>query len=274
MQRYSKPSGILSSWIAYFWSWKYPLGTSIPTLFPGTGGELLFNLGDPLQIITIPIYTDCSGTPLVIPKGEAVLLCPRKSRMVFTASGEIDIISVRLRSATCFPFLGISLDELGDAPRLFTELNFRCDVPELFNLAYELRVSRLKHWLYPLLSRCYSIDPAIIWGVNRLYYGDDPSVIRTFWGCSERTMLRKITQFTGVDTRYFCRTSRFQRALRQLLAEGNILDSTFGYDYFDQSHFIKTCRLYTDLTPTQLLDLQYRKLNHYSFNNQSGFRPF
>ncbi|HGY1227337.1 TPA: helix-turn-helix domain-containing protein [Citrobacter farmeri] len=264
MQRRSTPSPALADWIAHFWGWQMTAGTPLPTLFPGTGGELLLNLGDPLRIVTIPLDSQQPPNCLILPKGEAVLLRPRKSRMTFAPQGEIDLLSIRLRSATCFPLLGIAMDELDDVPVSFTDLGLCCAIPELINLPYEMRISRLERWLLAIVDRCHLMNTDLIQAVNRLYYGDSFSTIRSQLGMSERTILRRVHQFTGVDVRYFCRTARFQRTLRQLLAEGDVLNSALNHGYCDQAHFIKTCRLYTDLTPTELLKRQYRQLNYYT----------
>lgn len=265
MQRCSAPSMALANWIAHFWCWQMTAGTPLPTLFPGTGGELLLNLGDPLLIATIPLDSQQTSNYRIVPKGEAVLLRPRKSRMIFTPQGEIDLLSIRLGSATCFPLLGIAMDELDDVPVSFTDLGLCCAIPELINLSYDKRISRLERWLLTMVDRCERANSDLIQAVNRLYYGESFSTIRSQLGMTERTMLRRVHQFTGVDARYFCRTARFQRTLRQLLVDGDILTSAFSHGYYDQAHFIKTCRLYTDLTPTELLKRQYRQLNYYTY---------
>lgn len=264
MQRRSAPSPALADWIAHFWCWHMSAGTPLPTLFPGTGGELLLNLGDPLRIATIPLDSQQTANYLTVPKGEAVLLRPRRSRMTFIPQGEIDLLSIRLRSATCFPLLGVAMDELDDVPVSFTDLGLRWAIPELINLPYEMRISRLERWLLAISDRCHLVNTALIQAVNRLYYGDAFSTLRNQLGLTERTMLRRVHQFTGVDARYFCRTARFQRTLRQLLTEGDVLNSALNHGYYDQAHFIKTCRLYTGLTPTELLKLQYRQPNYYT----------
>lgn len=279
MQQHSDPKSSLVPWIARYWSWQISAGGILPDLLPGTGGELLFNLGDPLHFSTVPLatkttadglmtdclITDCLITDrIIVPKGKAVLLRPRKARLTLSATGEVDILSIRLRSATCFPLLGVALDELDEAPVPLTDLGLAFPVAGLVELAYQARISLIEQWLLTLLNRCYVADPAMVWAVDRLYYGDDPLTIHNQLGLSERTMQRRIRQFTGVDARYFCRTARFQRTLRQLLAEQPRLYSQINHDYCDQSHFIKTCRLFTGLTPSALLTAQYRQLNYYS----------
>lgn len=272
MQRRSAPSPALADWIAHFWCWQLSAGTPLPTLFPGTGGELLLNLGDPLCIATIPLDNPQTANCLIVPKGEAVLLRPRKSRMTFTSQGEIDLLSIRLRSATCFPLLGIAMDELDDVPVSFTDLGLCCAIPELINLSYDMRISRLERWLLAMADRRHLVNTDLVQAVNRLYYGDAFPTVRSQLGITERTMLRRVHQFTGVDARYFCRTARFQRTLRQLLTEGDVLNGAINHGYYDQAHFIKTCRLYTGLTPTELLKLQYRQLNYYT-NALAEYEP-
>ncbi|MFC0228866.1 AraC family transcriptional regulator [Serratia aquatilis] len=265
MQRYSQPHQSLSRWVAHYWGWQIPAGRGLPDLFPGTGGEVLFNLGAPLMFSAFPLSTDGEQTTyrFMVPTGEAVLLRPRKARLKISATGEIDILSIRLRSATSFPLFGFALDELSDMPIPLADLGLFFPAVELLGLPYETRTSLLEQWLLALCMRCHTTDSAMIWAIDRLYYGEDLWFIRQQLGMNERTMQRRIRQFTGVDARYFCRTARFQRALRQLLTESPIYCNTNNDDYFDQSHFIKTCRLYTGLTPSRLLTAQFRELNYY-----------
>ncbi|MFA3780751.1 helix-turn-helix domain-containing protein [Yersinia sp. 1652 StPb PI] len=273
MQKRSYPSLVLTHWVAHYWCWKisfdkvYPEGVSasriLPDLFPGTGSELLFNLGEPLNFSTIPLATERAGNQLTVPKGGAVLLRPRKARLRIIATGAVDVVSIRLRSAASFPLLRVPLDELDDVPIFLTDLGLTFPISALVDILYEARIELVERWLTTLLNQRVITDPAIVWAVDRLYYGEELLDVRRQLELSERTLQRRFRQFTGVDARYFCRTAKFQRTLRQLLTTGNGLNNVLSHDYFDQSHFIKTCRLFTGSTPTALLTPQYRQLNHY-----------
>lgn len=223
---------------------------------------MLFNLGAPLQLSTLSLETGDLIRGQIVPERGAVVLLPRRARLALAADGVVDMLSIRLRSATCFPLLGVALDELEISTPL-AELGLPFPISVLLSQTDEMRISQLEQWLLGILNRNDRCDSRLTWAVDKLYYGDNLRVIRNQLGINERTLQRRIQQFTGVDARYFCRTARFQRTLRHILSGNSILDCAIQHGYADQSHFIKTCRLFTGRTPCTLLTTQYRQLNHY-----------
>nr|WP_162149748.1 helix-turn-helix domain-containing protein [Chania multitudinisentens] len=219
-----------------------------------------------MLVETISLDNSIITDTQVIKVGDAFLFSPRRARIrlsPLTTSSEIKFISTRLRCGTGFPLFNLSLEELRDKPVSLHEMALKYPFPALAEIPFKLQVSQLELWLSRMLDQHLTTVSQLAQAANHLYYGEALSIVRERLALSPRTMERHIRHFIGVDARYFCRTARFQHTLRHILAGGDILDSALAYGYTDQSHFIKTCRFYTGLTPSQLFTEQYKGLHYY-----------
>ncbi|MFV0549210.1 MAG: helix-turn-helix domain-containing protein [Limnobaculum xujianqingii] len=260
------PCDALSPWIAHYWHWHLPANIALPELFPGTGGELLFNLGGDLRLDVITAQSGVVAASYLIKTGDMVLLSPRRCRLRLSlVAGQPDVrfISTRLRCGTAFPLFGLSLEELSDNPLFLADIRLKHSTPLLLDIPFVSQVHRLEQWLMQMLGDNLTILPYMTQAANRLYYGENVSTVREALALNPRTMERRIRHFIGVDARYFCRTARFQHTLRQILAGQPVLDSALEQGYTDQPHFIKTCRFFTGLTPGELFTAEYQALNYY-----------
>ncbi len=224
-----------------------------------------------LKVISLEngIITDTQ----VVRTGDAFLFSPRRVRIrlaPLTMQSEVKFISARLRCGTSFPLFSLSLEELRDRPISLNDMALKHAFPELLEVPFNGLVSQLERWLISMLDQHLTAVPHMTQAANRLYYGADLSTVRERLALNPRTMERRIRHFIGVDARYFCRTARFQHTLRQILSGQDVLDSALAHGYTDQSHFIKTCRFFTGLTPNQLLTEQYRGLNCYIYPEGKG----
>lgn len=70
---------------------------------------------------------------------------------------------------------------------------------------------------------------------------------------SERSLHRKFTQYTGISPKLFSRICRFQASLKQLQQTNysKLSDIAFCHDYADQSHFIRSFKEFSGLSPAQ-----------------------
>lgn len=266
LRHIAAPSKVLSPWIAHYWRWHLPAGVVLPELLPGTGGELMFNQGAALLVELIPLNGNIISDTLTIRAGEVFLFTPRRARIRLSPlnpHSEVSFLSARLRCGTSFPLFNLSLEELGDKPASLKDIALKYPFPNLSEIPFTLQISQVERWLIDMLGQHLTRVSYMAQAANQLYYGEDLRIVREQLALSPRTMERHIRHFIGVDARYFCRTARFQHTIRQILADQGILDSALANGYSDQSHFIKTCRFYTGLTPSQLFTQQYKKLNYY-----------
>lgn len=263
-----QPAPDLAPWLAQGWEWRLGQHQPMPEIFPGTGAEILFNLGDPLTITSL----SPSSLPrtLVVATGAAVLLCPRHVRLRFSTHGPVHLLGLRLRSSACFDLFGVPMEHLCDQVLSLDELGIVA--PEVEPLV-EQGHGALGHWLRQRIARRPERAFALVRAIERLYYGTPATELQQQLGMSPRTFQRRLRNHVGVDARYFLRTARFQRALRQLLSGAPSLDTLLEQGYCDQSHFIKSCHFFTGRSPGQLLTPEHKRLNHYNpqVNRLAGY---
>ncbi|ASX11149.1 hypothetical protein CK627_10330 [Aeromonas dhakensis] len=254
-----QPAPDLAPWLAQGWEWRLCHSQPMPEIFPGTGAEILFNLGASLTI-TILSSADLHRT-VTVATGVAVLLCPRHARLRFAAHGQTHLLGLRLRSSACFDLFGVPLEQLSDRVLSLDELGIVCPDPQWL---MQEGAGALGAWLRQQVARRPPRDLALVRAIERLYYGTPAIELQPQLGMSARTFQRRLRNHLGVDARYFLRTARFQRALRQLLSGAPSLDALLEQGYCDQPHFIKSCHFFTGRSPGQLLTPEHRRLNHYS----------
>lgn len=74
---------------------------------------------------------------------------------------------------------------------------------------------------------------------------------------TERTLERRFAKEIGVTPKMFCKIIQFQNTLNQISATENstMLDVVYENGFTDQSHFIKTFKKYTGITPSEYQNL-------------------
>lgn len=234
-------------------------------MLPGTGVELLLNFGDAL------IIEATQSTRLRF--GEGMILCPRKSLMRIHTTGKTKVLSIRFRSAGFFTLFGLPLTELSDQFCLAESLLPAALQKQMIDLENNLeKISVLEQWLLQKLSKMANSDTALPWAIDEIYYQHNNhgiAEIKNQLKCSERTFQRKFKLFTGVDAKYFERTARFQSTLKALLAEqsSKYITTALDHGYYDQAHFIKEFKYFTQTTPSEYLTKSNFSLNYYSLTS-------
>jgi AraC-like DNA-binding protein len=79
--------------------------------------------------------------------------------------------------------------------------------------------------------------------------------LRQDLGWSERTLERKFKEQVGISPKLFTKITQFQKALNILRSENyhRLTDVAYENFYADQSHFIRSFKEFTSLTPNQYL---------------------
>lgn len=79
------------------------------------------------------------------------------------------------------------------------------------------------------------------------------SALRNKLFLTERTLERRFVKEVGVTPKVFCKIIQFQNALAQITNEESSHLTSVAYEngFSDQSHFIKTFKKYTNLTPSE-----------------------
>jgi AraC-like DNA-binding protein len=88
--------------------------------------------------------------------------------------------------------------------------------------------------------------------------------LRKHLNVSERSFERKFEQYVGVSPRMFSRICRFQASLNQMqnMDYCKLSDIAFDNGYADQSHFIRSFKEFTGISP-----LEYKKQIHKAIPN-------
>jgi AraC-like DNA-binding protein len=265
---FRRPSKPLCDHIAQYWFWLLSSKQPIPDILPGTGAELLINLGPPLSIsqpFSLP-----SDTAQALKTGSGLLICPRKSIFRLESSGQTMLLSIRFRSAGLYRLFGIPLTELVDKAIDAAQLLPAALLRQLSETTSPTAaIALLDAWLHIKLNNRPHLSLELVQAIDQLYYHPTPDCIHNIQQqlkVSERTFQRRFKLFTGVDAKSFERTTRFQSTLRTLLREANdhYLDVALQNGYYDQSHFIKEFKRFTSLSPKRYLVGQNFALNYYN----------
>lgn len=78
--------------------------------------------------------------------------------------------------------------------------------------------------------------------------------LKEFYNLSYRSIHRLYRQNLGVSPKTFLDMTRFRKSVSDLNVSTSHSQLAYSYKYSDQSHFIRSFRQYTDLTPKQFLN--------------------
>ncbi len=234
---------------------------------------LLENSGELLH--RLPFYAD--GYPGIIysEAQRGVLLLPqRKPLSTFFLYGQtIEPIVLQIRGAyrltvfQLYPFatrllLGIDPKEINDDCydlRQLPDVDTESTIAQLQASNATLQVELISAYVLDLVGRS-SIDPdnSIKLAVSTIIDSKGALPIKTLRErlfITERTFERRFANELGVTPKQFARIIQFSFSLNQLKESDYTKLTNIAYDngFVDQSHFIRTFKKYTGLTPKQKL---------------------
>jgi AraC-like DNA-binding protein len=165
------------------------------------------------------------------------------------------MISVRLYPMALKQLFGVDAHELKD--RVVPLNDFAgFDLTERFVNAANLgeQLHSILEFLRHKLKSVQRIIPEVAESLNLITENLSlvtPSSIYKSIRISERQFQRKFRQYVGVSLEMYIRIQKFQRSL-QWLQQGsfqNLSDLAYDLGYFDQSHFIREFKAFSDLSP-------------------------
>jgi AraC-like DNA-binding protein len=173
------------------------------------------------------------------------------------------LIAYYLAPYSLRPLFGVAANEMTNNP---TDLNLLCsnsDLQEqLLNATGTIQMlSLLDDYLFGLITKAHHVEPRIKHATKiiALKPGKDVlGAVQKELCLTERSFQRIFERNIGVSPNQFRRVSQFHNAFRQLNKHQfqNLSDLAFDNGYSDQSHYIRTFKEFTHITPTEYLHLR------------------
>jgi len=172
------------------------------------------------------------------------------------------LIAYFLKPISLISLFGITGQELRDNPIDFNLLSKNSGLQEqLLNATTTSQMlTLLNDYILGLILKTNPGDWRIKYATEKILLNSCKNILVTIQnelGLTERSFQRMFERNIGVSPGQFRRISQFNKAFRQLNKRQfqTLSDIAFDNDYSDQSHFIRSFKEYTKLTPTEYLNL-------------------
>jgi AraC-like DNA-binding protein len=249
-----KPHPELEPLIRYYWILNFEQ-ISIPDMAQqalAEGVELMFNLGDPIEM-----KTNTSSTKTV---KHVSISGPLTKPMRLKANGRVDIFGVCFRAGGAYSFFSYPAYELtnglSDAQELWGNKG-RGLVEQFFNscLTPKDRVDYLDRYFLKQLEQNNLQDDRVAEAIhtiesqNGLVSVDE---VAKNTGISNRHLERKFKERVGLSPKQLSRSLRFKHFVSCKLKNPEVswLDTALDCGYYDQAHMINDFKHYTGLSPS------------------------
>ncbi len=173
------------------------------------------------------------------------------------------LIAYFLKPHSLISLFGISAEELTDKPIDFSMLP-HC---KSFNLQERLlnadstteMIELLDDFLFSLATKVKTDIRSLEYATNKIVQNPNHQILRELQKelcVTERTFQRMFERGIGVSPNEYRRICQFNNAFQQLNRNRNrsLAEITFHNGYADQSHFIRSFKKFTRLTPTEFLN--------------------
>ena len=255
----------LRAYISRYWLWENE--QALPTMLPGTGAELIFQYnGSPITIESARQHT---ATTLA----NGILLQPRHDQFSLKAIDKVSFISVRFRHGALRHFCEQPVAELINQPISVKELwgnrgeTLASQIVEAKTLPE--RITLLAQFLRRQWQQQHKTQyPWFEQAITCLYYQQEPDLnqIIQHSNVSPRYFQKIFKMNCGVSPKHFQCTARFEKTLRHLLLTENphYLLTALEQGYYDQAHFIKNFRQFTQSKPRDYLQEKNFRTHFYN----------
>ncbi len=246
-----RPHSILEEHVKCFWIHEgtYSAETAQDITPDGTI-ELIFNFGDPYQLLT-------TTPPTVLPP--AIIVGFQNKTMPIRVEGTVKVVAVRLFA---WGALALLEEEVRVITNAVTALGAEWDALvrtlecHVAQSDYDKAWASLQEFLIRrILTRNYDLKQVQA-AAKLLHHTKGQCRIEEladYCHTSVRQLQRKFQEAVGTSPKFFARTLRFEQAQRRLMFEPDSDLTTLAHDcgYFDQAHFIKDFKAFTGKTPSE-----------------------
>jgi AraC-like DNA-binding protein len=180
-----------------------------------------------------------------------------------TINNSFTLIAYFLKPHSLVSLFGISAEELTDNPIDLNLLSYckSTNIQErLLNVTSTTQMlALLDDYLFKLTTKIKADIPLIKYATNKIVQNPYNNILREVQSelcVTERTFQRMFEKNVGVSPNQFRRICQFNNAFQQLNRNStkSLMEITFGNGYADQSHFIRTFKEFTNVTPTEYLN--------------------
>ena len=255
MNAYSvPPQKLFRPYIDRYWGWESVQHEEIalPKVLPGTGVELIFHYRGE------PFLGECRAQCLATPVAHIVHL--KTSYYQLAPAKNVGFFAVRFRSGAFRHFCPHPAAELFDSFLSVEDLWGRVGVEFTERMLHartlRQRIAVAEEYLLAFLQRFQRDEARIDDAIQRMYYEYDTlQEIIEASELSPRHFQRLIHEALGMSPKSFCRLARFQHTIRDLLLhkETDYFGTAIERGYYDQAHFIKDFKSFTQETPGAFL---------------------
>jgi AraC-like DNA-binding protein len=180
------------------------------------------------------------------------------------------LIAFLFRPFSLAPLFKVSAKQLKDKaielPLWNAQKSMALRLQLIHSRSTEQKVEILSHFLITQLGINKKECEIIQFATDRIMQNSDTEIlgeILTTLNITERTFQRIFKQYTGITANQYRRICQFYFAFSQL--KGNHFekqsDVAYSNNYFDQSHYIRSFKEFTDTTPNDYLQFGLKKKN-------------
>jgi AraC-like DNA-binding protein len=213
----------------------------IPDGFP----EMIFHFGDPYEIFDQDTKASTQGN---------ILMSGQISRpIVLRATGRSDVFGIKFKPAGIWKLLQVNMSTLKDQVISYTsDVSIQTLYDELKTASAEARIRCVEKFIFSKLNENgfeNEIDSVLETIENKK---GDVSIegLCSDHSITQRTLQRIFQQRVGITAKQYARITRF-KTVYALLQKPSLTktDSIYLSGYFDQPHFNKEFREFTDENP-------------------------
>ncbi len=264
------PFPILRPFVDRLWGWESADGETVqlPTLLPGTGAELYFHHREPFRYI--------SGSDRQKNCGPGHLFCIRRHPLRLSPSSNIGFVAVRFKVGMVHRFTDIpgealsdrvlSAEEIWGAPgaALVRRLSYARTLGERLSQVQSFLIAHLRDEPLDFLAEQAM---AVLY---RQYVSASIQDLADSLHLARRQLERRFKALAGQSPSEVRRLSRFQHTVRQLMLDTSAgpTDAALDHGYYDQAHFIRDFRQFTNATPRRYLEDARAKTHFYNTSHR------
>lgn len=170
---------------------------------------------------------------------------------------EIDFLGVRMKPGTFYTIFNITADKIMDTPQSFAKIEEYFDLTPIFHkFSSEERIEYFKDYLLKKIFLKPNTD--FIQLVEEIYENPQDKkvlLIANKLGCNQKQLFRLFKKHYGVSPKVLLNILRLQRCLTLMIEEEiSLIDIAQECGFYDQSHFIKEIKRYTNISPLKFLE--------------------